>query len=170
MEIWADIPRYQGYYQASSLGRIRRCKAGGKGSVFGKVLSPGQQVNGYLIVILSVCGKTRTERVHRLVAESFHGVAKGMEVRHLDGNMHNNAPENLAWGTRKENMADARRHGTLSCGAKHPAAKLTDESVVVILNDHRKHKEIAAEFGVSRQLIDEIKSGKRWKHIELEVA
>jgi len=170
MEIWTDIPRYQGYYQASSLGRIRRCKAGGKGSVFGKILSPGQQVNGYLIVVLSVGGKTKTERVHRLVAEAFHGVVEGMEVRHLDGNMHNNVPENLAWGTRQENMADARRHGTLSCGVRHPGSRLTDESVVVILNDYRKHKEIASEFGVSRQLIGKIKSASTWKHVERSAA
>ena len=35
-----------------------------------------------------------------------------MEVRHLDGNSRNDSAENLAWGTRLENMRDMRRHGT----------------------------------------------------------
>lgn len=170
MEIWADIPRYLGYYQASSLGRIRRCKLGGKGSTFGRVLRPGQQANGYLMVVLSVGCKTRNERVHRLVAEAFHGFVEGMEIRHLDGNVHNNAPDNLVWGTRRENMADAKRHGTWMRGAMHPGSKLTDASAIAIFVDTRKSAEIAEDYGVSRSLVEGIKSGKRWTHATQEIS
>src|SRR5262249_12949164 len=34
------------------------------------------------------------------------------EVRHLNGIRTDNRPENLAWGTKSENMQDAVRHGT----------------------------------------------------------
>lgn len=45
-------------------------------------------------------------KVHRLVCEAFHGPApEGKNVViHLDENALNNRPENLKWGTQKENL------------------------------------------------------------------
>lgn len=44
-------------------------------------------------------------KVHRLVCEAFHGPCPpGMEVLHDDEDGLNNRPENLRWGTRKENL------------------------------------------------------------------
>jgi len=45
-------------------------------------------------------------KVHRLVCEAFHGAAlldKAVVV-HLDEDATNNRPENLRWGTQKENL------------------------------------------------------------------
>lgn len=52
--------------------------------------------------------------VHRIVCEAFNGPAPvGCNtVRHLDDVKHNNVPDNLAWGTQADNMADAVRNGT----------------------------------------------------------
>ena len=45
-------------------------------------------------------------KVHRLVCEAFHGPAPfaGAVVIHLDEDATNNRPENLRWGTQKENL------------------------------------------------------------------
>lgn len=45
-------------------------------------------------------------KVHRLVCEAFHGPPpfKGAVVIHIDENALNNRPENLRWGTQKENL------------------------------------------------------------------
>jgi hypothetical protein len=45
-------------------------------------------------------------KVHRAVCEAFHGPKPFPEavVIHLDENAHNNRPENLKWGTQKENL------------------------------------------------------------------
>jgi hypothetical protein len=44
-------------------------------------------------------------KVHRLVCEAFHGPCPpGLETLHGDENGLNNRPENLRWGTRKENL------------------------------------------------------------------
>lgn len=45
-------------------------------------------------------------KVHRLVCEAFHGPAEDSShvVIHLDEDATNNRPENLKWGTMKENM------------------------------------------------------------------
>lgn len=50
--------------------------------------------------------------IHTLVAMAWHGPRPdGQECRHLNGDPTDNRPENLAWGTRAENMADMVRHG-----------------------------------------------------------
>jgi HNH endonuclease len=45
-------------------------------------------------------------KIHRLVCEAFHGPAPIGKpvVLHLDENAENNRPENLRWGTQKENL------------------------------------------------------------------
>jgi hypothetical protein len=45
-------------------------------------------------------------KVHRLICEAFHGPPPfdGAIVLHLDEDATNNRPENLKWGTMKENM------------------------------------------------------------------
>lgn len=45
-------------------------------------------------------------KVHRLVCEAFHGPPPEGKtyVLHLDEDAHNNKPENLRWGSQKENL------------------------------------------------------------------
>lgn len=45
-------------------------------------------------------------KVHRLVCEAFNGPPPFVEAvcMHLDENPRNNRPENLKWGTQKENL------------------------------------------------------------------
>jgi hypothetical protein len=45
-------------------------------------------------------------KVHRAVCEAFHGPApfERAVVIHIDEDAHNNRPENLKWGTQKENL------------------------------------------------------------------
>lgn len=45
-------------------------------------------------------------KVHQAVCEAFHGPKPFPKavVIHLDENAHNNRPENLKWGTQKENL------------------------------------------------------------------
>jgi len=71
--------------------------------------------HGYMRVsIVLPCGKHKTEFVHKLVCEAFHGEkpTPQHEVRHLDGTRINNDYNNLAWGTRSENAQDRKLHGT----------------------------------------------------------
>ena len=48
----------------------------------------------------------KTYKVHRLVCEAFHGPAPTPSaiVLHLDEDSSNNRPDNIRWGTRKENQ------------------------------------------------------------------
>jgi DNA-binding LacI/PurR family transcriptional regulator len=93
------------------------------------------------------------------------------EVRHLDGDKTNNAIENLAWGTRKENGEDMARHGSLK-GRKNPRAVLTESDIIAIrwanvVGD--TFVEIARRFRVSVSTIEAVISGRNWGHVSNEI-
>jgi hypothetical protein len=109
-EEWRSIPGHDGY-EASSLGRIRNST--------GRVLKPWARLGKYQHVSLGRAH--RNKGVHVLVAAAFYGPRpeSATLVRHLDGDDKNNLPNNLAYGTKSDNMYDAIRHGT------HPTAFIT---------------------------------------------
>lgn len=75
-------------------------------------LRPGLSVGYPLVCVRFRNGRYCAVHVHTLVARAFIGPRpKGQDVRHLDDNELNNRPSNLAYGTRKMNMADAFRNG-----------------------------------------------------------
>lgn len=50
-------------------------------------------------------------------------------------------------------------------GETHPEAKMTAEQVIAIRADPRSSKEVAAQYGMSRSGIKDIRSRKTWRHI-----
>jgi len=50
-------------------------------------------------------------------------------------------------------------------GERHPEAKMTAEQVIAIRADPRSSKEVAAQYGMSRSGIKDIRSRKTWRHI-----
>lgn len=106
--------------------------------------------------------------IHRLVCEAFHGPsAPGLEVRHLDGNRYNNAANNLAWGTKRENEEDRLRHGQTPRAEKNPNAKLTQaqvEQMRIIRNDTgASYRELGRQFGVNNATALRAIKGESWK-------
>ena len=109
-ESWFPVAGYMGFYEMSSLGRMRSLP---RNTTSGKVLKATPDKDGYLSVHLCVGGVRTHGRVHQLACETFHGPRpEGLVVRHLDGNNQNNTPGNLKWGTDAENAQDRVRHGT----------------------------------------------------------
>ena len=119
-ELWKAIPGYEGYYEASTEGRIRsvdREYTNSRGAVRvvdGRVLSPTTTRCGYNLVALYLKKKRRDLLVHRLVAETFvQNPAGAPEVNHKDGNKQNNSADNLEWCTQSENLR--HRYRALNC-------------------------------------------------------
>lgn len=103
MEIWKDIPGYEGLYQASNMGRIRSLKFRHIDRIH--IMCLGKRTDGYLCVGLSKNGKVTSKTVHRLVALTFLPNPNGYEmVNHKDENKRNNRVDNLEWCTRSYNQ------------------------------------------------------------------
>lgn len=169
-EVWKEAPRWP-EYEVSNHGRVRRASpspsAKGAHAKIGRILSQHKN-RGYLCVRLKRPGYGRTEKVHRLVCEAFHGPAPSndMEVNHKDSDRGNPAASNLEWVTRKDNLAHSRVSGN-GCrkGARNPMAKLDERMVMAIRSDDRTQRIIAEEYGISQSLVSAVKLKKAWGHI-----
>jgi NUMOD4 motif/HNH endonuclease len=112
-EAWLPVPGYEGFYEVSDLGRVRSLP---RWKVRGGILKPfttGQAKYAAVTLYSGSKASARTWAVHVLVAMAFcEGHAPGLEVRHENGDKHNNAASNLSWGTHQVNQQDMIRHGT----------------------------------------------------------
>ena len=103
-EVWKDVKNYEGLYQISNLGNVKRISSG-------KRLKPYNR-KGYIRVALSKDDTTKHIDIHRLVAQAFIPNPENKpEVNHIDGDKSNNEVSNLEWCTRKENMNHAKNTG-----------------------------------------------------------
>lgn len=114
MEIWKDIPGYEGLYKINNNGTI--ISYGRKNQIIKKTCV---SKNGYCRVVLSKNNKIKNYLIHRLVAETFIPNPNNYEcVNHKDENKLNNNVENLEWctftyninyGTRTKRIAEKIR-------------------------------------------------------------
>ncbi|WP_088258658.1 HNH endonuclease signature motif containing protein [Fimbriiglobus ruber] len=128
------------------------------------------KVGYYVVTIQGDQGKAPPRYIHRLVAEAFlPPCPANHEVRHLDGTRTNNCIENLAWGTRLENVQDTRRHGRLLRGEDITGSKLSETDVRVIrylLSRGASIYSISSVFKISDAAIKSVQTGRTWSHIE----
>ncbi|MCK9496739.1 MAG: HNH endonuclease [Dehalococcoidia bacterium] len=110
---------------------------------------------------------------HRVSYELAHGpVPDGLFVMHRCDNRACVRPEHLAPGTPAENTADmdnkGRRINVPQVGESHGCARLTEEEVIEIrrrVSTGEKSRLVAADYGVSRETVSAIKTGRLWKHL-----
>jgi len=95
MEQWKDVVGYEGLYEISDSGNIRR----------GARMLSSSISNGYRYTHLCKEGIERSYTLHRLVALAFlpNPEAKP-ELDHINRNRADNRLVNLRWATRSENM------------------------------------------------------------------
>jgi hypothetical protein len=165
---YRDVPGFPGY-RIGSDGSVWSCRNGrGRTSNYRR-LRTGKN-DGYPTVWLRRGGTYHPRLVHRLVLEVFVGPCpEGMECLHRDGDRRNSTLSNLRWGTRVENAADSRRHGTLQLGERHASTNLTDAAVREIRRRRsagESGRVLASEFSVSEQTVCNIFKRRTWKHIE----
>lgn len=114
------------------------------------------------------------ERAHRVVWEVASGqpVPPGLCVLHSCDNPPCVNPSHLFAGTKKENHQDMVRKGRQGDqrqserqGAAHPMARLTEDQAVAVALDNRPQRQVAAQYGISRSLVGQIRRGEKWAHL-----
>lgn len=112
-EIWKDVKGYEGLYQISNLGKIKRLsrlsyQRFGKLLLNEKVMSNVIDNNGYVVVSLTNNKKQRKFLVHRLIAIHFIKNNNNLPcINHIDGNKQNNDISNLEWCSYSQNNKHA---------------------------------------------------------------
>lgn len=181
VEIWKDITDYEGFYQISSLGRVRGVDRlipfigrGGKATTRlqrGKILKTSIGTSGYETYhMYGESQERQTIMLHRVVAKHFLEYEEGKDfVNHKDGNKLNNVVSNLEWVTKSENTLHALDTGLLlKRGEDCNLSKLTEREVLEILS-LRKYgrglytcKHISARYGISTKYASELAQGDKW--------
>lgn len=132
-ERWKDIPGYEGYYQASTLGNVRSIdrtiitRNGHRKTLKGQLLVQNQLKKHnppYYLVSLTKNGRHVTKLVHQLILATWLGPCPtGCESRHGPIGFADNSIVNLCYGTHSDNEKDKDRDGTADrttneCGVK----------------------------------------------------
>ena len=110
---------------------------------------------------------------HRLVCEIVHGAPESkQEVLHSCDNPPCCNPNHLAWGTRKQNVADmlakGRNRSNGPSGENHGMSKLTRMDVVeirILSKNGFVLTDLAKMYGVSAAQIHLIVTRKEWKEV-----
>lgn len=165
-EVWLPVVGYEGYYEVSNLGRLRRDAAASPRT---EIIQPCGG-DTYPVVSLSRNGEVRTHRLHKLVLTAFCGPApfEGAHAAHNDGDKANCRLTNLRWATPAENQADVDRHGRRCRGAEVFGAKLEEADIKAIrqrIAKGERNPGIARDFAVSISTIHLIRHNRIWRHV-----
>lgn len=126
--------------------------------------------NGYKIVSTAYRTKNYQFCVHEVIAFAGGLDLLNKTVDHVNGNKKDNRIENLEVVSRRENHSRATKMGLMAKGSKNASAVLNEEKVVEILKKYRSGESstaIGAEYGVSRQIIWRIGTGRSWAHVKV---
>ena len=122
MEIWKDIPNYEGLYQVSDMGRIRsldRVDSLGR-NWHGKIKDLRTDRQGYKYTSLYKFGKSQEVKAHRMVLLAFVGPSK-LVCDHRNRDAGDNSLSNLEYVTIRENVIRGKK-SSLKSNKKSPYA------------------------------------------------
>lgn len=178
-EIWKDIPGYEGIYQVSNFARVKRlafCYTT-RNRWREHIRHFEARMHKYHInhrgmprIELSKNGVQKIFSVSRLVAVAFVPNPKNLpNVCHNDDNPINNFPNNLFWGTTKDNVDDKVRKNRQAKGENNGKTYLTEKQIKEIRRKYSPEKKngplLADEYKTTRTNIYYIVHRKNWKHI-----
>lgn len=168
METWAPIDGYEGRYEISDAGHVRRQTfVDHRGVVHKARVMRVSYGSGYATFYGSLNGKRFGILVHRAIAIAFIPNPHALpHINHIDGNKRNNSITNLEWVTQQQNVLHAKRTGLWR-------QKLTNEDVAAIRrefvprakNDGKaggNSRDLARRFSVTPEQVRNIASGRQW--------
>jgi len=126
-ELWEDIPSYEGFYQASNMGRVRSIdrvvpiqRGATKRSIKGYVLKPYLR-KGYLVVDLHSGSREsrKATSAHTIIWRTFNGqVPHPLQIDHKNEDKTDNRLSNLQLLSNRDNCIKGRlKYRDLPTGA-----------------------------------------------------
>ena len=173
-EIWKDVKDYEGLYQVSNLGNVRKLRfinnIANKEKIF--MITPQLINSGYYKVMLSKNGGYKNKTLHRLVAETFIPNPENKpQVNHKDGNKLNSNVDNLEWVTNSENSAHAIDIG-LNVGYKlHKSIPIQQIKDGIVIKEYPSINSVRYDgfdvSNVNKCLKGRLKTykGYEWRHL-----
>jgi len=141
IEEFRDVVGYEGLYEVSDWGRIRRN---------GKILKPVKDTKGYFQVDLYKNGIKKRALIHRLVAYAFISNPDNLpQINHRDENKTNNTVDNLEWCDNKYNT-----------NYSHSKPVLQYDRLGNFIREWSSAKKVEEELGICNSSISSCCSGK----------
>jgi len=158
------LPEIKDYYTVNDKGEFFSDNSG-------KMKTRNRAGTEYQIInFMTIDGKKRTFRAHRLVLMAFNPVKNmdKLEVNHIDGNKKNNNLSNLEWCTGSENQRHAFKTGLQKArkGESSNFSKLKEKDIDLIFKLRKEGKtqqQIADAVNCSSSNISYILNKKTWQ-------
>jgi len=152
LDDFADIQGYEGLYKINKNGEVLSIRSK-------KLLKAGKNRQGYMNVVLTKNGRSKTYKVHRLVAIAFIPNPNNYPIiNHKDENKTNNKVENLEWCTSKYNSnygaaIERRSEAIKRSPVKQRKSVLQLSLIGDVIREYRSTKEAAEVTGIDRRQI-----------------
>jgi hypothetical protein len=121
-EIWKDVIAYEGLYQVSNLGNVKRIgnfRGVNKAYLDNYYLKPIDNGKGYLRIKLTKNNQSKRIMLHRIIAEAFiENQYNKPFVNHINSDKKDNCIKNLEWCTQSENCLHSVKLGRWTQGKK----------------------------------------------------
>ena len=161
MEIWKDIPGFDGY-KISNFGNIKSCLTNKGKTKNWKIRTPVKTPHGYKRIILRKNKNPYNWLVHRIVLLAFVGPDK-RQVNHKNFIRDDNKLINLEYVTSSENEIYSYKHGRKSrAGNNSFVRKIDEKTSIKIRCESGLLKNIAKKYKLSMGQISNIKNKKSW--------
>lgn len=153
-EKWRPVVGYEGLYEVSNLGRVRRIR----------IIAPTKKKHGYMQVsLVDKDGVRKSHRLHRIVAAAFIPNPEGKpQVNHKDENPENNRAKNLEWATAEENTNYGSRTARAAAknGSRTPILQI-DPRTMKVVAEFPGQSAAARATGISASCINACLRGKQ---------
>ena len=132
-EIWKDIKGYEGLYQISNLGNVKKL-------INNKYMAISKDLGYETVKLTNKNGNRRHLFLHRIIADVFIPNPNNYKiVNHIDCNKFNNNIKNLEWCTQKENVKHAWKNNLCERTKKACAKNGKNNSKKIIQLDKNKN-------------------------------